>query len=291
MDTVFELPIGLWLDDQKHTTVELLETNGVAEKIITNKLADRPYTWQAYVFCSCIKSIGDIPIGMAARKEYLQHNTITIPRAIKELTLADANTLLVEIHRRVWQKDIHKQEIYCKGCGDTFINSIDLGKITMSEEDLELLNTKSDFRQVVVDLPSGLLIDDIPELQKDIFAPHRGKKFNRIIFNTPKLADAIRREKFYKDQIDFWRRIAYDCLVEIQYVKDGQVLDVLPVEAQTFMGMSLYNEILSSKDLAAIRKGLIEYTPTLPFSYEDVCACPRQLNVPYIMEPTSFFSE
>ena len=110
----FELPIGLRVNGETHKNVELLKTNGVAEKIFTKKIAEKPFTWQGNIVSAAVKSIGTIEIGSAVRKQYLEDGSVTIPQAVLNLPLAEINTLLVEIHRRVWVSFITKQEVICK---------------------------------------------------------------------------------------------------------------------------------------------------------------------------------
>ena len=96
---IFDLPIGLQTaSGDAIKTVELLRTNGVAEKVFVTKLSERPYTWQGNVLSVGIKSIGDIEIGAEVRRQSLKDNAVTIPTEIKNLTLADVNTLLLEFH-------------------------------------------------------------------------------------------------------------------------------------------------------------------------------------------------
>ena len=78
---IFDLPIGLQTaSGDAIKTVELLRTNGVAEKVFVTKLSERPYTWQGNVLSVGIKSIGDIEIGAEVRAKYLKDNAVTIYR-------------------------------------------------------------------------------------------------------------------------------------------------------------------------------------------------------------------
>ena len=54
----FELPVGLRINGEIHTNVELLSTNGVAEKIFLKRLSEKPYTWQGNVVSAAVKSKG-----------------------------------------------------------------------------------------------------------------------------------------------------------------------------------------------------------------------------------------
>ena len=141
----FELPIGLRVNGEAHRNVELLKTNGVAEKIFTKKISDKPFTWQGNIVSAAVKSIGPIEIGADVRKKYLEDGSVTIPPAVLNLPLAEINTLLVEIHRRVWVSFIPKQEIICKYCGKKLIADINLDKIDYLPETKEKMEQITDY--------------------------------------------------------------------------------------------------------------------------------------------------
>lgn len=289
----FELPVGLRINGEAHKNVELLKTNGVAEKIFTKKISDKPFTWQGNVISAAVKSIGSVEIGAEVRKKYLEDGSVTIPQAVMGLSLADVNTLLVEIHRRVWVSFIPKQEIICKYCGKKLIADIDLDKIDYLPETKEKMETITDYEHIVVDLPEGFEAPVVPKLtDKPEYQGVTDVVYNRFIFRVPTLGDAIRQERHFSDSIGFWRRIGMDCLLAIQRVdENGDVTDTLPVEFHTWYGLKIFNEYLMSKDLREIRNALIEYLPTLPFAYYEPCGCDQQMEIPMTMEASNFFSE
>lgn len=288
----FELPIGLRLNGEVHKEVELLKTNGVAEKIFVKKLSEKPFTWQGNVVATAVKRIGNIEVGAEVRRKYLEDGAVTIPLPILKLPLAEINTLLVEIHRRVWVSFIPKQEIVCKYCGRKLIADIDLDKIDYLPESKEKLENITDYDFINVDLKDGFVPVAIPKLtDKPEYAGVTDVEFNRFVFRVPTLEDAIRQERYFTDSIGFWRRIAMDCLVEVQRVVDDKVTDVLPKEFHTWYGLKIFNEYLSGKDLREIRTQLTEYLPTLPFAYYDTCGCDEQRTIPMVMEASNFFSE
>lgn len=297
MERTFELPVGLNVDGIYHRTVELLPTNGVAETVFTKKLSGQPFTWQGKVLAVAIKSIGPYSFGKAARDEFIKNKDLEIPVLLKKLSLADVNTCLVEIHRRVWKHSLKDQEFMCKFCATPLKADIDLRKIDFFPEDKEFMasDPPPDYSSIVVDLPEGLEVDDMKEFDSPELAVYKGKKYNRITFRVPTLEDGIRNEKFAEDTIVFWRRIAYDCLLKIEAIhkkEDGteEVIDELPKKAITFMGLRLYDYYLVAQDLQAIREELMEYLPTLPFAYIDRCPCPRSAEIPFVMEGSNFFS-
>ena len=110
----FDLPVGLRINGEVHKEVELLKTNCVAEKIFVKRLAEKPFTCQGNIVSAAVKKIGNIEIGSDVRKKYLEDGSVTIPFAVLKLPLAEVNTLLVGIHRRVWVSFFPKQEIICK---------------------------------------------------------------------------------------------------------------------------------------------------------------------------------
>ena len=79
---IFDLPIGLRSGGDVLKEVELLRTNGVAEKVFVTKIPERPYTWQGNVLAVAIKRIGNIEIGAEARRSYVKDNAVTIPEAV-----------------------------------------------------------------------------------------------------------------------------------------------------------------------------------------------------------------
>ena len=289
----FELPVGLRVNGEVHKDVELLKTNGVAEKIFVKKLSEKPFTWQGNVVSAAIKRIGNIEIGSEVRKKYLEDGSVTIPFAVLKLPLAEINTLLVEIHRRVWVSFIPKQEIICKYCGRKLIADIDLDKIDYLPEVKEKMEEITDYEHILVSIKDGFTPPPIPKItDKAEYLGLTDIEFNRFVFRVPLLEDAIRHEKYYSDSIGFWRRIAMDCLVSVERVDEsGNVLDTLPREFHTWYGLKIFNEYLSGKDLRSIRNSLLDYLPTLPFAYYEPCGCDEQREIPMVMEASNFFSE
>jgi hypothetical protein len=289
----FELPVGLHLNGEIHKDVELLRTNGVAEKIFLKKLSEKPYTWQGNVVSAAVKNIGTYEIGSEVREKYLKDGSVTIPMVVNKLTLADINTLLVEIHRRVWVSFIPKQEVICKYCGRKLIADIDLDKIDFLPETKETMESVTDYSHIVVDMKYGFKPPKISKLtDKEEYQGLTEMEFKRFVFRPPLLEDAIRNEKYISDSIGFWRRIAMDCLLEIQCLDDyGNVQDILPKEFHTYYGLKIFNEHLDGSDLRKVREALTEYLPTLPFAYYEPCGCDEQREIPMVMEASNFFSE
>lgn len=287
----FELPVGLQMSGEVHKNVELLSTNGVAEKVFVKKIADKPFTWQGNVVSIATKRVGDFEIGSECRKKYLEDGSVTIPMPVRKLTMADVNSMLVEIHRRCWVSFIPKQEIVCRYCGKRLTADIDLDKIVLLPAQQEKLENIQDFSQVIVNLKHGFKPVALAKFtEKEEYAGITETLYNRFVFRPPLLEDAIKNEKYFDDSILFWRRIAMDCLVAIQKVdKNDVVVDTLPIEFHTYYGLKIFNEYLSGVDLKSIRDSLQEDLPTLPFAYYEECVCGRE--IPMTMDVSNFFSE
>ena len=289
----FELPVGLDIRGEVHKTVELLETNGIAERVFVKKLPEKPYTWQGNVVAIATKSIGGINIGVECREGYLKNETVVIPESVLALTLADVNTLLVEIHRRCWESILPKQEVLCKYCHKRLETEINLDRIDFLPDTKEKLNNPLfNYREIIVDLNKGFTPKEIPGLtDREEYVGLTERVFNRIILRPPTLKDGIKHEAYVSDSIGFWRRIAADCLLSFECVVDGKVVETLPELLLKSYGLKIFNEYLMGKDLKLIRTELIEYLPTLPFAYYDTCGCELQKEIPVAMEATNFFSE
>lgn len=288
----FELPVGLMLGADVHKAVELLKTNGVAEKVFTKRISDKPFTWQGNIIAIAVGSIGDIQIGTEVRKKYLEDGTVTIPNEVLSLTLADTNTLLVEIHRRTWVSKIPNQEIICKYCGKKLIAEIDLDKIDYLPETKKQMELSPNYREISINLKDGFIPSSLGKItEQDKYAGITSTEYNRVVFRPPLLSDAIHNEKYFSDSIGFWRRIALDCMVAIQRIENDEVIDTLPAEFHTWYGLRLFNEFLSGYDLRNIRKTLLEFLPTLPFAYYQPCGCDEARDIPMVMDASNFFSE
>lgn len=284
----FEMPIGVSIGGKSLKNVTLLRVNGAAEKIFTERLPERPYTWMGYVASAGIDNIDTVPVGAEVRNYYVENNSIQIPEIIMAMPLAEVNSLLVEIHRRIWKPFIPNQECLCKYCGSKFIQDIDLRLIDYSEKDKEKFSDE-DFSSLVVKLPQGwrYIAPSLPNGQESPLKEYDGLLFDEFVFSVPTLADAIRNEKVATDTINFWRRIAFDCLKEVRSSEDRVSL---PEHAYRPMGLKLYNMYLDGEDLSAIRGALRDSVPTLPLFYEETCpTCHRQ--TPVVMEGNAFFSE
>lgn len=283
--------------------VQLLRSNAITEEIATRKLPQNPYTWIANVISCFAGQIGSANVAESVRKQYLDTGTVVIPQVVKDMPLADANSLLLDIHRLCWKNLLSNQKIICKTCTRSLIVDVDLNNIKPDEKGLKFLSETPEVSHLFVDLKDPI---SFAELVKKIEAVNAGNvdaevkdaslaTYNRLVFRVPKLSDAIKNEDHVSRNIDFWRRMALDTLTAVQNVRiddkgTATVMDEFPIHLVNGLGLKLFF-YFSGEDLRLIRNTLIEELPTMPFAYEDTCPCDRQSKIPYIMEATDFFSE
>lgn len=281
----FELPIGVKIGGDTKKIVTLLPANGLAEEVYANKKAEKPYTWIGEVLAISIADIDGIPVGTVCREDYKKGEHISLPQVLLEMSLADVNTCLVEIHRRVWDSQLKNQKGTCIHCGRPFVGDIDLDKLSMGEENEKRLATES-FDKLQVTLNYGWDYKAPPvQGAKNPLEQFTGV-YDSFVYRVPALKDAIKHESHVGNTVNFWRRIAADCCIEVSNSLTNLVIDPI---AYRSLGLRLYEEHLEGKDLKAIRTKLRDI-PTMQVAYEDTCPnCQRQ--TPYVMEGNSFFSE
>lgn len=295
-ELTFNLGLGLNYASQIVKNVELLRTNGAAEKVFTEKLPSKPYTWYGNVISMATKSIGDFQIGQAVRDEYLKNESVNIPDEVHALYFADANSMIVEIHRRSWQNLIPEQKIMCQFCPKHRVMDIDLNRIEYHKEDLDFFRDNEGMETIIIDLEEGFYFRSPTTGTVENpgnYDSYNGKLVNRLIYRIPTLGDAIRNEEVADDSIQFWRQIAFDCMIGMYCVdeEDESKVIEIPRDVNALMGMKLYSTELCSRDLRNIREGLREAIPTLPFAYEEDCGCPQHKQIPVVMEASNFFGE
>lgn len=286
------LGLGLDFGGERIKDVQFMRTNGIAERVFTEKPASQPFTWYGNVISIATKNIGKHQIAAEVRANYEKNETVDIPDVVGELFLADANSLLIEIHRQCWQDVIKEQKIMCQFCPKHRVMDIDLNRIKFEPEDEKIFNIYAGTDLIVVDLPDGFEfvspIRGTPDNPSN-YAVYEGLEINRLIYRIPRLKDAIRSENVADDNVQFWRQIAFDCLVEMQSVDEDGEVTALPRDLNTLMGMKLYTTELTTKDLREVREALREEIPSLPFAYMDKCGCGQNKDIPIIMEASHFF--
>lgn len=272
-----------------------LRTNGVAEKVYSNKNNAKPYTWMSQTLAIAIDHIAGVPVGGACRQQYIrQGGSFDVPSIILSISIADAASMLVELHRQVWKNLIPRQDTMCKYCGTKMTIDIDLDRISLDAEDIKKVD--SNWHNIEIVLPIGWTfkgLQVIGQQQEDLYADYKGTVFNNFSFRTPTLGDAIRNEKHYSDTIPFWRRIAYDCLLDVRAVdaSSHSVLAELPRSVLDIVQLKLFDEYLEFSDLDIIRSTLREGPPSLPLHYLEECVNPLcKMETPVTIEANSFFS-
>jgi hypothetical protein len=293
----------------------LLRSNGVAEQVFTDKSQTKPYTWMGKVISIAVNNIGNVEIAGKCRADFLKSETFTIPPIVNAIPLADASSMVTEIHRTVWKHIIRQARVICDHCGQSMDIDIDLRRIVLLEEDVKLLHSQDSWEHIVIDVPYGWKFESprVVGSQADPYESYKGVEFNRFVIRMPTLGDAIKNEQLFLDSITFWRKMAFDCLVSIQAITpltDDQydefdnkgtrvkefaagrtVIAEMPSELKNVLGMKIFNECLDVKDLAEIRVGLRDEIPTLPFWYEEDCANPTcRKTTAVTVEANDFFS-
>lgn len=289
-DLKFDLLVGYKVKGNYTKSIELLRSNSIAEEVFTRKLAEKPFTWIANVISIATKSIGSELVGEAVRDEYLKSGSVTIPSIVKQMPLTDANMLLLEIHRRVWESKLPKQQIVCKFCTKGLVTDIDLDQVQAPAEALNFPQTETLFTDLDYGVDLTKWIIENKQDKEGGLSDLKDINFNRLIFRIPTLGDGIKNEDHASRSIDLWRRIAADCLIGIQSVEDDKIVAEFPTEKIPWLGLKFFT-YFDSSDLKKIRFTLREELPTMPFSYMGECPCDFKRTIPFAMEASGFFSE
>lgn len=278
----FYLPIGFKHNGKDVLELPIAETGGDAEKIYTKKPSTmKLHTWFAQVIAVSVDTIAGDKIASEFIK---QENKNDIPEAVKKIPFVDAGTLLIQIQRECWEAVIKDQKVTCANCGSKLDADIDLQRIhipTHKEEERE----EKPIEDLVVKLPKTYEIKTgIKQL-----AEYEGHKFNRIKFRVATLGDAIKHEQIAKDELQFWRNIAFDTMLGLFYEdKDGKITDV-PDGYITKRGKQLFTKDFNTPTLKEIRGGLQKGLPSAKFYYEEECpVCDTP--TPFFASVTNFFS-
>lgn len=273
----YKLPNGLIVDGQSIKEVSMAETGGEAELIFNEKpTSSGLYTWFGKVVSVAVKSIGEVKVA----SEFLKDEDRAVVPIVTKIPFVDIGTLLIQIQRECWEDTIKEQQIVCSKCGTELTADIELEKIEIPfDENIAVPEN------IVVSLGREYKIDTGIEA----LASYDGEVYDHLVFRVPLLADAIRHEKIAQNDLQFWRNIAFDCLVGMfkldeagnrQYTTDGYAGK---------RGKMLFNKDWDSKTLKKIRDGLQKGLPSPKFYYEDKCsACGKQ--TPYFTDITNFFS-
>lgn len=291
------LPIGAEHRQQPGTLlkeVELLEIDATCEEAFTRRKPDSPYTWMGEILTLAISKFGDAQIAAKARRRYAKGEPVDVHPLIDTIPVADVNTLLVEIHRKTWQRFISNQECLCKYCGSHFVRDIDLDKLTMSEENAEKLEDP-EFNpfEITVALNQPITFDSPKVGNSDIpaFPEVDGLDITTFVFRMPTLKDARKHEKVVSNEVKFWRAIAQECLsgIKSENPDTGDSVD-FPAQAVEGLRRKIFLSLSrTSNDTKKVRDAL-RNLPTLPFSYREECPDCFRLT-PIAMEGNAFFAD
>jgi len=276
----FQLPIGFKYNGQDIVELPIAETGGEAEKIFTKKpSSSKLHTWFGQVISSAVESIGDEKISSKFLKA--DHDKTDIPEAVKMIPFVDVGTLLVQIQRECWENTIKDQKLKCVSCGSSLDADIDLSKIDVPAND----GGKAT-EEFSVKLSKTYEIKNSIEQLKE----YDGYKFNHIKFRVATLGDAIKHQEIARDELLFWRKIAFDTMIGLYYQEsaDSEIIEVHEGYI-TKRGLQLFNKDFNTSTLKEIRSGLQKTLPSAKFYYEEdcpVCSSPT----PFFASVTNFFS-
>jgi hypothetical protein len=289
MDLNFGLRVGYSYKDAYINTVGLSAINGIAETIILQRLQNKPYTFMGNILAATILNLGsETGIATNTRNEFAKSRNVVIPDVIMSMPLAEINTLIVEVHRRLWKQIALNQVGVCKFCGKSFEEDIDLSRIDYSPADLERLeNEDNDFSKVLIEVGYDFMAAKLPNGNLAPAAQYDGF-YDNMVFRAPTLRDAIKYQSDADNTVVFYRKIALDCLLSVTNSTTGQEL---PVKLVKERGLKFFDIELGKKDLEAIRTAIRDHVPTMPFYYLTDCPCPQKKEIPVSFEGSNFFSE
>lgn len=276
MDKVFYLPIGLKIDGKEIVELPIAKTGGEAEKIFTKKPAQsKIHTWFGQVLSASIESIN----GEKIASEYLRADNTDrdeIPALVKKIPFIDCGSLLIQVQRECWEDMITDQKITCTNCGAKLNADIDLNRITIPNNGEGRKPVLEEY-VVKLDVPYTISHPKVEQLKE-----YEGVEFNAIKFRVATLGDAIKREGIVKDQILFWREIAFDTMTDLLFI-DEKGNEIPVAEGYiTKIGKKLLTDTFTSKTLKKIRAGMQDTLPSAKFYYEEDC--------PECSQPTPFFA-
>lgn len=275
----FVLPIGFIHGEEKVIEVPVAETSGESEKIFTKKpKKSAMYSWFGSVLSIAIEKIGREEISAVYA---VQKDKNKIPDAIKKIPLIDVGSLLIQVQRELWEDNIPDQELKCKNCAELLRADVDLNRI-------EIPGEKNPDREPIlsysVKLSKTYTIPESFGAISEAFKEFVGLRFNHIRFRTATLEDAIKHEAVNKDEVVFWRNIAFDTM-EALYFKDdeeGTEIEEVPARYITMRGKNLLAKDFNTKTLRELRKGMQVQMPSAKYFYEEEC--------PECNQPTPFFA-
>lgn len=278
----FYLPIGFKHNGKDVLELPIAETGGEAEKIYTKRPSTtKLHTWFAQVIAVSVESIAGDKISSEFIK---QEDKTIIPEAVKNIPFIDAGSLLIQIQRECWEAVIKDQKVTCSNCGSKLDADIDLHKIkvpTQRDEERE----EKPIEEFSVKLPKTYEIKGMVKQMEE----YEGFKFNRIKFRVATLGDAIKHEGIAKDELQFWRNIAFDTMLGLYYEDEKGTITEVPDGYITKRGKQLFTKDFNTPTLKEIRNGLQRALPSAKFYYEEECPI-CDTATPFFASVSNFFS-
>ena len=271
-----KLPIGLQYGGKSYKSLPLAVTGSDAEKIFTSRPKQGKHiTWIAQVISTSLENIG----GEEIASEFNQDKEKKIPSAVLNIPFLDAGGLLIQIQRECWEEVISNQRLTCPDCGTKLTADIELEKIQIPDNGKTEAETHYN-----VDLKNPISV----VADSEILADFKGMQYNRIVFRTATLRDAINFEGVAKDEVVFWKELAFHTIERLEYVEDGKVIDIIPRDYISRRGKLLFNRDLNTKQLKAIRQGMMSTQESVKTYYNDNCyECGSE--IPFFAQVNSFF--
>jgi len=275
---VFKLPIGMEIGGNQILELTIADTGSEAEKMYTKRPKQgKIHSWFGHIIAVSISEINGEPI---AENFLKQADQTIVPDLVKKIPFLDAGSLLIQIQRACWEDTIENQKLKCTNCGANLNASIELNKIEVPEN----LTGKA-LTEYTVSLRDAHIIKTGIEALDD----YEGFKFNRLVFRTATLGDAINHEGVSKDEVQFWRNIAFDTLKDLYFEDaDGSITQV-PSGFITRRGKALFQNDFGSKKLKEIRSGMQTAQPSTKTYYEESCPECSELT-PYFASVSHFFT-
>jgi hypothetical protein len=278
MENAVKLSIGLVINGQDIKELPLAETGAEAEKIYSEKPKQTSlYDWFSRIVAVSIESIGGVPVA----EEFIKSGKV--PDVVKKIPFLDLGGLVIQIQRGCWEETINDQRFKCTHCGTTLETDIELNKIEIPTMDGEVI------QEYRVKIPQTITIDTEKLGSEDLKEFH-GQKFNQLVFRVATIHDALKHQAIIKDELKFWRDIAFDTLTNLELVdEEGNVVDVIGSRYVSVRAKALFSRDFNTKALKAVRKGLQTALPTAKYYYEDACYdCGEQ--TPFFASVNSFFT-
>ena len=252
MSKVFVLPQGIRIaEDDVLRELPIAPTTGEAEKVFTRKPNNQTlYTWFGRLISAAVEEINGVPVSAP----FLKDASKTIPDAVRDISMPDVGSLLLQIQCECWQDTIENQQIRCTSCGTNLIADVELRKIPIEVPE----EPHPDFVEVSLGttykIQTGL----------EAFSEWEGLTYDTAVFRVPLLRDALKYEKIAQNEVEFWRKVSMDCLLHLKNSETGEVISPEYVHRR---GALLMNEDWNTVTLKNVCYRLLTGFPTVKFFY------------------------